>query len=99
MAWVNTTFFNYKNLLQTGKHILYMWPAYEDSDLNPLGTVGSNPSTFDATAIEISFDVNSGATVAYPSIDQIVEKAQEDESNPSASEQVSNSISGKSCSS
>ncbi|XP_072040806.1 phosphatidylinositol 4,5-bisphosphate 3-kinase catalytic subunit beta isoform-like [Amphiura filiformis] len=75
LAWVNTTFFNYKNQLQSGKHTLRMWPAYEDSDLNPLGTVESNPSRLDTTTIEISFGVYAGAIIAYPSSDQIVEKA------------------------
>ena len=60
-----------------GKVKLYMWPALEDTDLNPLGTVESYPNRDDATAIEISFGHYSDDTISYPPFDKILERAAE----------------------
>ncbi|XP_072040803.1 phosphatidylinositol 4,5-bisphosphate 3-kinase catalytic subunit beta isoform-like isoform X2 [Amphiura filiformis] len=75
LAWVNTTFFNYKNQLRMGRYKLYMWPALEDTDLNPLGTVESYPNHDDATAIEISFFKYSEQSISFPPFDKIIEMA------------------------
>ena len=52
-----------------------MWPALEDTDLNPLGTVESCPNHDDATAIEISFGRYSDQSISFPPFDKIIEMA------------------------
>ena len=68
-----------------------MWPAYEDADLNALGSVESNPNQQDATGIEISFGVYAGTNVVYPPFDKVLEKAalDTDGSDPSFHANVS----------
>ncbi|XP_072040805.1 phosphatidylinositol 4,5-bisphosphate 3-kinase catalytic subunit beta isoform-like isoform X2 [Amphiura filiformis] len=88
LAWVNTTFFNFKNQLQTGSRILHMWPDLEGDDFKALGTVESNPghrAEYNSTAIEISFDNNSqNHTVVYPPLDTILKRAKEIEESEHA---------------
>ena len=60
-----------------GKVKLYCWPVLEDTDLNPLGTVESNPNHDDATSIEIEFNRYSHESISFPPFDKILEKAAE----------------------
>ncbi|XP_072175298.1 phosphatidylinositol 4,5-bisphosphate 3-kinase catalytic subunit beta isoform-like [Diadema setosum] len=75
IAWVNTTFFDYRSQLRTGQTKLYMWPASEAADLNPLGPCESNPNRDDTTSIELSFHLYRQGTVSYPTFDKVLERA------------------------
>lgn len=46
IAWGNTTLFDYRGFLKSGRCQLSLWPTPKDSEelLFPLGTLGSNPS-------------------------------------------------------
>ncbi|PIK40148.1 phosphatidylinositol 4,5-bisphosphate 3-kinase catalytic subunit beta isoform [Apostichopus japonicus] len=76
IAWVNTSFFDYKHQLRTGVLKLAMWPATNDVDLNPLGTVESNPNLEDATLLEIILhQTNDKSTISFPPFDLVLERA------------------------
>ncbi|XP_030842482.1 phosphatidylinositol 4,5-bisphosphate 3-kinase catalytic subunit beta isoform [Strongylocentrotus purpuratus] len=75
IAWVNLTFFDYRSQLRSGPHKLFMWPASEDIDLNPLGHCESNPSKDDTTCIEVSFEQYRQGSVSYPTFDKVIERA------------------------
>lgn len=90
LAWVNTTVFDFKNQLKTGSITLYMWTYAEDlqSDdmIHRLGTVVSNPSVENATALTITFHkFNIECNVVYPSIEKVTGFAAEDPGQDSAS--------------
>ena len=65
-----------------------MWPALEGTELNPVGTVESNPghrADYNSTAIEISFDsYPQHDTIVYPPLNKILERAQEIEESAHA---------------
>lgn len=75
IAWVNTTFFDYRSQLRTGPVKLFMWPASDDIDLNPLGPCESNPNRDDTTSIEVSFEQYKQGTISYPTFDKVIERA------------------------
>ena len=77
VAWVNTTFFDYRSQLRCGPVKLFMWPASEDIDLNPLGPCESNPNRDDTTSIELTFHTYKAGTISYPAFDKVLEKAAE----------------------
>ncbi|KAJ8021905.1 Phosphatidylinositol 4,5-bisphosphate 3-kinase catalytic subunit beta isoform [Holothuria leucospilota] len=78
IAWVNTTFFDYKHQLRTGVLRLAMWPASEDVDFYSFGTVESNPNQEDATVLEIMLHEGiKKTTITYPPFDLVLERAAE----------------------
>ena len=88
LAWVNTTFFDFRNQLRTGNLTLHMWRSVEGTELNPVGTVESNPghrADYSSTAIEIAFDsYPHHDTIVYPPLNKILERAQEIEESEHA---------------
>ncbi|XP_023229587.1 phosphatidylinositol 4,5-bisphosphate 3-kinase catalytic subunit delta isoform-like isoform X2 [Centruroides sculpturatus] len=86
VAWVNTTVYDFKNILKTGPVLLPMWTFSQDHQtedmLNPLGTVVSNPNVENSTGIMITFDRYSvDHSISYPSYSKMLEHTCE-EQNP-----------------
>ncbi|XP_063236433.1 phosphatidylinositol 4,5-bisphosphate 3-kinase catalytic subunit delta isoform isoform X2 [Bacillus rossius redtenbacheri] len=82
LAWVNTTVYDFKNMLKTGAMTLYMWTYAEDiqSDdlLHPLGTIVSNPNVEQATTLTLTFHRHhSELTVMYPSLEAVLSRAEQ----------------------
>ncbi|XP_071945072.1 phosphatidylinositol 4,5-bisphosphate 3-kinase catalytic subunit beta isoform-like [Antedon mediterranea] len=74
VAWCNTTFFDYNSQLQMDTIKLRMWPASDDVDLNPLGTIESNQNV-DATTLTISFNRYQDQPISYPPFEKVLEYA------------------------
>ncbi|XP_033095415.1 phosphatidylinositol 4,5-bisphosphate 3-kinase catalytic subunit beta isoform-like [Anneissia japonica] len=74
VAWANSTFFDYNSQLKMDSVRLRMWPASEDVDLNPLGTIESNPSV-DATSLTITFYRYQEQPISYPPFEKVLEYA------------------------
>ncbi|XP_076360184.1 phosphatidylinositol 4,5-bisphosphate 3-kinase catalytic subunit beta isoform-like isoform X4 [Tachypleus tridentatus] len=82
IAWVNTTVYDFKNILKTGTVTLHMWwYSYElqnDDLLNPLGTVVANPDLDNATGLTLTFQkYHSSHPVSYPPLNKILDYAKE----------------------
>ncbi|XP_029435124.1 phosphatidylinositol 4,5-bisphosphate 3-kinase catalytic subunit delta isoform isoform X2 [Rhinatrema bivittatum] len=82
IAWVNTTIFDYNDVLKTGECCLYMWSSIPDDKgelLNAMGTVQSNPNKESAAALLICFPTTSQHPVYYPPLEKILELGKQNE--------------------
>lgn len=86
VAWVNTTVFDYKGQLQTGKLTLYAWPIESELEesVHYMGSTVLNPSTTECVSLEIEVmkpnvppTARPGAPIMYPSTEKIHELAAE----------------------
>ncbi|KAH8241324.1 hypothetical protein KR032_008131 [Drosophila birchii] len=81
LAWVNTTLFDYKDNLRTGRHTLYTWTYADDiqSDdvFHPLGTVEPNPLKEECALVDITFQSSGTGTVRYPTEETVLQYAEE----------------------
>ncbi|XP_016960973.1 phosphatidylinositol 4,5-bisphosphate 3-kinase catalytic subunit delta isoform [Drosophila biarmipes] len=79
LAWVNTTLFDHKDILRTGRHTLYTWTYADDiqSDevFHPLGTVEPNPRKEECALVELTFHGNGTGNVRYPSEEVVLQYA------------------------
>lgn len=79
LAWVNTTLFDHKDILRTGRQTLYTWTYADDiqSDevFHPLGTVEPNPRKEECALVEITFHGSGTGNVRYPSEEVVLQYA------------------------
>ncbi|XP_037722710.1 phosphatidylinositol 4,5-bisphosphate 3-kinase catalytic subunit delta isoform [Drosophila subpulchrella] len=79
LAWVNTTLFDHKDILRTGRQTLYTWTYADDiqSDevFHPLGTVEPNPLKEECALVEITFHGSGPGNVRYPSEEVVLQYA------------------------
>ncbi|XP_064642151.1 phosphatidylinositol 4,5-bisphosphate 3-kinase catalytic subunit beta isoform-like [Lineus longissimus] len=82
LAWLNTTIFDYKNMLRTGPAVFNMWQFTEDVTMedivNPIGTVEDNPLKEGAPKLELVFhDYGIKQPIRYPPFSKVLECAAE----------------------
>ncbi|XP_077998659.1 phosphatidylinositol 4,5-bisphosphate 3-kinase catalytic subunit beta isoform-like [Glandiceps talaboti] len=90
LAWVNTTFFDYRNQLCQGLVQMSAWPVTEELPpdlLNYIGTVSPNPTKEAATVVDIEFNKYSSCQVVYPPFEKVLERAAEATSDNDVDEQ------------
>ncbi|XP_017084923.1 phosphatidylinositol 4,5-bisphosphate 3-kinase catalytic subunit delta isoform [Drosophila eugracilis] len=79
LAWVNTTLFDYKDMLRTGRQTLYTWTYADDiqSDevFHPLGTIEPNPRKEECALVELTFLSGGTGSVRYPSEEVVLQYA------------------------
>ncbi|XP_044315155.1 phosphatidylinositol 4,5-bisphosphate 3-kinase catalytic subunit delta isoform [Drosophila rhopaloa] len=79
LAWVNTTLFDYKDTLRTGRQTLYTWTYADDiqSDevFHPLGTIEPNPRKEGCALVDITFHSSGTGNVRYPSEEVVLQYA------------------------
>ena len=83
VAWVNTTVFDYKGQLRTGKLTLYTWPIESELEesVHYMGSTVLNPSTTECVSLDIEVmapnfrpippNMRPGAPIMYPSMERI----------------------------
>ncbi|KMZ02400.1 phosphatidylinositol 4,5-bisphosphate 3-kinase catalytic subunit delta isoform [Drosophila simulans] len=83
LAWVNTTIFDHKDILRTGRHTLYTWTYADDIQsvevFHPLGTIEPNPRKEECALVDLTFHSSGTGTVRYPSEDVVLQYAAERE--------------------
>ena len=89
VAWVNTTVFDYKGQLRTGKLTLYTWPIESELEesVHYMGSTVLNPSTTECASLDIEVmapnfrpippNMRPGAPIMYPSMERIHSLAEE----------------------
>ncbi|XP_017118937.1 phosphatidylinositol 4,5-bisphosphate 3-kinase catalytic subunit delta isoform [Drosophila elegans] len=81
LAWVNTTLFDYKDILRTGRQTLYTWTYADDiqSDevFHPLGTIEPNPRKEECALVELTFHSSGTGSVRYPSEEVVLQYARD----------------------
>ncbi|XP_017001115.2 phosphatidylinositol 4,5-bisphosphate 3-kinase catalytic subunit delta isoform [Drosophila takahashii] len=79
LAWVNTTLFDHKDILRTGRQTLYTWTYADDiqSDevFHPLGTIEPNPRKEECALVDLTFHSSGTASVRYPSEEVVLQYA------------------------
>ncbi|XP_076360353.1 phosphatidylinositol 4,5-bisphosphate 3-kinase catalytic subunit beta isoform-like isoform X1 [Tachypleus tridentatus] len=80
IAWVNTTVYDFKNILKSGTVTLHMWwysHELQAEDLfNHLGTVVTNPNLENTTELTLTFQkYHPKHSVSYPSLEKVLEHA------------------------
>ncbi|XP_017048808.1 phosphatidylinositol 4,5-bisphosphate 3-kinase catalytic subunit delta isoform [Drosophila ficusphila] len=78
LAWVNTTLFDYKDNLRSGRQTLYTWTYADDIQsvevFHPLSTIEPNPRKEECARVELTFHSGSG-NVVYPSEEVVLQYA------------------------
>ncbi|KAI0229642.1 Phosphatidylinositol 4,5-bisphosphate 3-kinase catalytic subunit beta [Lamellibrachia satsuma] len=82
LSWANIPLFDFRGIMKTGCHTLYMWPANDDdmlseeTVLNPIGTVTQNTQAHCAVCLTVTFhNYNQPGPITYPSFEKVLEVA------------------------
>ncbi|KAH8381802.1 hypothetical protein KR009_000278, partial [Drosophila setifemur] len=79
LAWVNTTLFDYKDNLRSGRQTLFTWTYADDIQseevFHPLGTIEPNPRREECALVHLTFHSSGTGCVRYPSEETVLQYA------------------------